>query len=239
MALPKNIAPIFNLVIPSTKKTFKYRPFLVREEKSLLIAQQTDDPVVMLDTIKDVIASCAKSEIHVDKLATFDIEYIFLQLRANSVGEFVDLQFPCDIDHGEDASKALAPVRVDLRTANVNFPEDHTNKIHLFGDVGVVMKYPTIETVKKIDVDEKNGGQVDDAVIDCIDFIYNGDEIFYAQDHSREELVEFINDLSTQQFSKVQHFFRTMPSLRIDVEYNCPVCGRPHKKYMEGLQSFF
>ena len=239
MALPKNITPIFNLVIPSTKKAFKYRPFLVREEKSLLIAQQTDDPVVMMDTVKEVISACAKTEIDVDNLATFDVEYIFLQLRANSVGEFVDLQFPCDIDHGEDNSKALAPVRIDLRSAVVNFPEGHTNKIHLFGDVGLVMKYPTVDTLKKIDAQDRVGEQVDLAIVDCINFIYEGDQIFYASEHSREELIEFINDLSTSQFEKVREFFRTMPSLRVDVEYTCPVCGRLHKKYMEGLQSFF
>ena len=240
MALPMNATPVYTLQIPSTKKELKYRPFLVKDEKSLMIAQQSEDVTVMLDTVKEVIKACAKNTIDVDKLASFDVEYIFMQMRAQSVGEFVDLVFQCDNDHGEDNEKARSTVRIDLRQVNVEFPENHTNKISLFGDVGVVMKYPTIEVLKKIE--QSNAEDIDqmfDIIVDCIDYIYDSEQIFSAKDQSKTEMLEFLNNLTSEQFETVQQFFQTMPSLKVWVDYKCPVCGKDHHKYMEGLQSFF
>lgn len=242
MALPMNATPVYTIQIPSTKKDFKFRPFLVKDEKALLIAQQSEDPTVMLDTVKEVIKACTnpKTPINVEKLASFDIEYIFLQMRAKSVGEFVDLVFQCDEDHGEDNEKARATVRIDLTKVGVEFSENHTSKIELFGDVGVVMKYPNIETLKKLEqTNEDNIDQVFDIVVDCIDYIYDRDEVFAAKDQSKEELIEFVNNLTSEQFERVQQFFQTMPSLKTWIDYKCPVCGKDHHKYMEGLQSFF
>ena len=153
MRLPTNTTAVYTLKVPSTQKEWKYRPFLVREEKSLLVAQQSENPQIMLDTIKDVIKSCSKTELDVDRLASFDVEYIFTQLRAVSVGEMVDLLFKCDDCEDE---KAVAAVQVDLRQMQVKFPEDHTNKIELFEDVGVIMKYPTVDTLKKIEKSDQS-----------------------------------------------------------------------------------
>lgn len=240
MSLPLNATPVYSLKVPSTKKDFKFRPFLVKDEKALLIAQQSDDPVIMLDTVKDVIKNCSKSNIDVDALASFDIEYIFMQLRARSVGENVELMFQCDIDHGEENEKAISTVVIDLASVKVEFPEKHDKKIVLFGDVGVVMKYPTIDTLKKLEQSAENDmDQIFDIVVDCIDFIYEGDEIFMAKDQSKAELIEFLNNLTAEQFGMVQDFFQTMPSLKVWVDYTCPVCSRAHHKYLEGLQSFF
>lgn len=240
MSLPMNSTPVYTLTIPSTKKQFKYRPFLVRDQKALLIAQQSEDINTMLDTVKDVIKSCAKTPVDVDRLASFDIEYIFLQLRASSVGEYVELVFQCDDDHGDQNEQARATVQLDLRKASVIIPPDHTDKIELFNDVGVVMKYPTLDTLKKLEqLDESNIDQVFGVVVDCIDYIYSSEEVFASKDQSMDEMLEFLNNLTPDQFEKLQGFFRSMPSLRIDVEYTCPVCGKAHKKYMEGLQSFF
>lgn len=237
MALPTNVAPTYTLTIPSTKKQVKYRPFVVRDEKALLIAQQSEDVGVMLDTVKAVIKSCVVDTIDVDVLASFDVEYIFTQLRAVSVGEVVELIFQCD-DCTDEKARAL--VNVDLRKLQVNIPEGHTNKIQLFDDVGVVLKYPTVETIKKLETDD--GTDIDiifDIVIDCIDYIYTSDEIFYAKEQTKEELTDFINNLSPDQFEKIQTFFKTMPTLRQDITYTCPVCNKVHNKYMEGLSSFF
>lgn len=240
MALPLNATPVYTLTIPSTKKEFKFRPFLVKDEKALLIAQQSEDPTVMLDTVKEVIKSCAKTSVDVDKLPSFDIEYIFLQMRSRSVGEFVDLIFQCDTDHGEDNENARATVRIDISQVDVEFPEGHTNKIELFGNVGMVMKYPNIETLKKLEQLEE--GDIDgefDVVVDCIDYIFDEDEVFAAKDQSKPELLEFLNNLTSEQFENVKRFFDTMPSLKTWIDYKCPVCGKDHHKYMEGLQSFF
>lgn len=240
MGLPVNATPVYTLKVPSTGKEFKYRPFLVKDQKALLIAQQSEDPVIMLDTIKDVIASCAKSEIDVNKLASFDIEYIFLQLRAHSVGEIVQLRFQCDLDHGADNEKAVSEIAVDLRTARVENIGKVSNKIALFDDVGIVLKYPTLDTIKKLEA--ASGPDVEQAfavVADCIDYIYSTDEVFLTKDQKREEIVEFLNNLTADQYGKIQEFFRYIPTLRIDVQYTCPVCGRVHDRYLEGLESFF
>lgn len=240
MALPMNATPIYTLQIPSTNKEFKYRPFLVKDEKALLAAQQSEDQLVMVDTVRDVIRSCAKSEIDIDALASFDIEYIFLKLRAVSVGEMVELVFQCDEDHGEDNEKAQSKVFIDLNKVAIKSDKKVDPKIPLFGDVGVVMKYPTFETMKQLqETDKAEPDQVFDVVTSCIEYVYSADEIFYAKDQSKEELYEFLNNLTSEQFVKIQEFFNNMPKLSIDVEYKCPVCGKQHNKVLEGLQSFF
>jgi len=241
MGLPMNATPVFTLEIPSTKKQFKYRPFVVRDEKALLIAQQADDINVMLDTVKEVIKSCAKSEIDVDKLASFDIEYIFLQMRAQSIGEIVELVFACDVDHGDDNSKATVTKQLNLFDAKVEFFDNHESKIKLFGDVGIAMKYPNIETLKKLesDIGMEEVDQAIDIIVDCIDYIYDSEEVHPAKDQKRDALVNFLNDLTSEQFNKIRQFFQTMPQLRVYVDYTCPVCNLEHKKYMEGLASFF
>ena len=239
MNLPKNTTPVYTTTIPSNKKPFKFRPFLVKDEKALLIAQESDDINVMLDTVKDVIKSCSVSDIDVESLASFDIEFLFLQLRSKSVGEIVELIFACDDDHGEDNAKARTTVAIDIDKAAVLFQKNHTPKISLFGDVGMVMKYPTIETLKAIESSVNNIDAMFDIMSDCIDYIYQGDEIFPAKETEKSELIEFLNNLTAAQFDLVQEFFRTMPSLRVDVTYTCPVCEKVHNKYMEGLASFF
>jgi hypothetical protein len=237
MALPTNTTPIYTLVIPSTGATVKYRPFLVRDEKSLLIAQQSENPLIILDTIKEVIQACVKDKIDVDSLASFDIEYIFTQLRAVSVGEIVELRFACDTCTDE---KAVANVLINLQELQVEKREEHSLKIPLFDDVGVMMKYPSFDTLKK----QKEGVDNDldlmfDITVDCIDYIYDQEEIHYAHEQSREALLQFLNNLTSSQFEKIQAFFRTMPRLVKRFKYTCPVCQKEHNKYLEGLSSFF
>jgi len=240
MALPMMSTPTYNLVIPSTKKSVKYRPFLVKEEKSILIAQQSEDIVVMVDTLKDVIRSCILDKVDPESLSTFDLEYIFTQIRAKSVGEIVELFFPCDVDHGDDNEKAKVKISIDLTKIEVEFPEEHTNKIELFGDVGIMMKYPTIELMTKLEkTDQDDLDNIFDIVASCIDLIYEGDKLHYAKETKKEELLEFLYNLNSEQFVKVQKFFATLPRIKKDVEYNCPICGLHHKKTLEGMQSFF
>jgi len=240
MALPMMNTPTYSMVVPSTDAKVKYRPFLVKEEKALLIAQQSEDVRVMVDTLKEVIKSCVLDNIDVNKLATFDLEYMFTQIRAKSVGETIDLIFPCDVDHGSDNEKARTKVSIDLTSLVVEKHPDHNARIDLFNDVGVVMKYPTVEIMKKLEqLETDNLDSIFDVIAGSIDFIYQGEEIFYAKEQSHDELVQFLNNLTSEQFLKVQKFFETMPRIKKDIEYTCPVCGKHHKKVLEGMQSFF
>lgn len=240
MALPFNTTPTYNVTIPSTQESIKYRPFLVKEEKALLIAQHSEDQIVMIDTLKNIIKSCTLDKINPDTLATFDIEYLFTQIRAKSVGENVDLLFPCDIDHGEDNEKAKVKITFDLTKINVEIPEGHNKKIELFDDVGVIMKYPSINIIKQLEnVNIDDIEAVFNIISSSIDIIYNGSEMFHTKEQNKKDVVEFLENLTSNQFSKIQKFFDTMPRLRQSVKYTCPVCSREHDKVLEGLDSFF
>ena len=235
MGLPKQSTPVYNTVIPSTEEQVKFRPFLVKEEKTLLLAQQSEDVTVMVDTIKQVLNDCIKSDIDVNKLAIFDIEYLFSQIRAKSVGEISELIFPCDVC---DDPKAKVKIQFDLTKLKVQRHPDHNKKISLFDNVGVLMRYPTINTVKRLESSEMSIDDLFVLIVDSIEYIYDGNEIYYTKEQTKEELVEFVNNLTQEQFSKIQQFFETMPKLRQDVTYTCPVCGRVHNKYIEGIESF-
>jgi hypothetical protein len=240
MALPIMATPTYSLVIPSSGVSVKYRPFLVKEEKALLIAQQSEDINVMVDSLKGVIKSCVMDKIDVDKLAIFDIEYIFTQIRAKSVGEIVELLFPCDVDHGDDNDKAKIKISIDISKLEVEKPEGHTNKIELFDDVGIVMKYPSMKVLARLEqLDTENIDAIFDVIADCIDIIYQGDDLHYASEQSKEELLQFLGNLTTEQFKNLQTFFTTMPKIRKVVEYDCPICGKHHTAALEGMQSFF
>jgi hypothetical protein len=239
MALPMNTMPTFNLTVPSTGKNVRFRPFVVKEEKALLIAQQSEDSKVMIDTLKTVLGGCLLDKIDVDKLAIFDLEYMFLQIRGKSVGETVDLFFMCDTDHGEELNeKAKSKITIQLSEVDVVRPEGHTNKIPLFNKVGVVMKYPTIDGANQIE-NFDNVEEIFKLVANSIDMIYDGEDVYYSSETSEEEMMTFLNNLSTEQFLKIQKFFETMPKLSVKVEYKCPVCGKEHRKVLEGLANFF
>ncbi len=240
MALPMMNAPTYTMVVPSSGVSVKFRPFLVKEEKALLIAQQSEDIGVMIQTLKGIIKTCVLDNLDVDKLATFDLEYMFTQIRAKSVGEIIELIFPCDMDHGEDNEKAKVKVSIDLTTLIVEKNPEHTSKINLFGDVGLVMKYPTMDVMKRLEnIDANDLDKVFDVVADSIEYIYQGEEIFYGKEQKHEELVQFLNNLTSEQYMKVQQFFATMPRIKKEIEYTCPVCQRHHRKMLEGMQSFF
>jgi ribosomal protein L44E len=237
MALPMNSTPIYNLTVPSTGQEVKFRPFLIKEEKALLLAHQSEDTKVMVDSLKSVIKECIKDPIDINALATFDLEYVFTQIRAKSVGENVELFLKCDTCTDE---KAVAKVDIDLTTIEVQRSPDHTNKIALFDDVGLLMKYPTVDLVKRLEnIDNANLDQIFNVVVECIDSIYTTNEVFHAKDQTKAELLEFLNNLSSEQFKKVQEFFENMPKLKKDIKYTCPVCSKEHEKTLEGLNSFF
>jgi hypothetical protein len=240
MTLPQINTATYTLTIPSTGKDCKYRPFLVREEKALLIAQSSSDEGVMVDTLKEILSSCTNGKIDVSALATFDLEYIFTQIRAKSVGEIVELMFPCSEDHGADNDKAKVKVSLDITTLTVETPVGHTKKIDLFEDVGIMMKYPTIAVMYKLqNMDDKDVETVFEVIADSVDFIYQGDQIFYAKETPRVELMTFLDNLNSEQFMKLREFFTTIPKISKTVKYRCPVCSLEQSRTLEGMQSFF
>lgn len=237
MALPKQILPTYSTELPSTGKLIKFHPFQVREEKALLLAQQSSEKEIMADTLKDVVKHCVVDSIDVDSLAMFDLEYLLLQIRAKSIGEIVSLIFSCDVC--TDA-KAKVKINFDLTQLQVKKDPSHTNKIKLFGETGVVLKYPDVSAISKFDkLDDDDINGIFDLIISSIDYVYSDNEFFYAKDQTRQELHEFVNNLTQIQFKELVRFFETMPKLRQDVNYKCPVCGLEHNKYIEGIDSFF
>jgi hypothetical protein len=228
------------MTVPTSGVSVRYRPFLVKEEKALLIAQQSEDVKVMIETLKNVIKSCVMDKLDVEKLAVVDLEYMFVQIRGKSVGETIELTFGCDTDHGEQNEKAKSTVVVDVSTISVETGEGHTSKFDLFDNVGVVMKYPTVDILKKLEgIDSSDIDKVFEVIALSIDYIYQGDEIFYSSEQGKDEMLQFVNNLTSDQFVRIQSFFETMPKLRKEIQYDCPVCGRHHVKLLEGLQSFF
>jgi hypothetical protein len=242
MALPVNSTPTYNLVVPSTKETIKFRPFLVKEQKALLIAQQSENVMVMMDTLKSIIKSSVTSTIDIESLSLFDMEYIFLQLRAKSVGEEIELVLKCPEEHGSEEAnkKATVNVKINIDDIKVEQSKEHTNKIPLFNDVGVVMKYPSLETLTKFqNVKNNDASLVFDIIAESMDYIYDNDEIYPIKDQTKAEVKEFIDNLTAEQFEKLQKFFETMPKLSHKLHFNCPVCSKYNEVKLEGLDSFF
>lgn len=236
MALPIMQTPVYELTIPSTKKKVKYRPFLVKEEKALMIAQQSEDPQVMIDTLKEIIKACVQG-ISIDKLALFDLEYIFLQLRAKSVGEISELTYSC-LQCNDP--KAKININLDITSIQVETNPEHKDTIDLFGEVGIKMKYPGFEMLNEMQ--NANLESPDDAlkiIARSIEFIYEGDKIHDVKDQTQAELMEFLENLTREQLDKIKKFFDTMPKLKKEIEFDCPVCKYHHNYTVEGIQSFF
>jgi hypothetical protein len=237
MPLPKLTVPLFDEVIPSTNKSIKYRPFLVKEEKILLIAQQGNSRKEMINALKQVINNCCiyqdGSDIDETALTTFDIEYLFVKIRAKSVDNIVTLKY---IDH-ED--KKNYEFKVDLNEINIKYNPDHTNKIKVSDDIGVIMKYPTAELMGKLNVDTMGEEDVTNTLIkECMEKIYDADEVYIVKESDPKEVDEFIDSLSIKPFEEIQKFFATMPTLYHKIEYTNSM-GTAREIELTTLNDFF
>lgn len=236
MILPQQTNPIYTLKVPSTKKEVKYRPFLVKEEKAMRMAHQSEEDIVMLDTIKQVITSCTNNSVDVDSLAIFDIEYIFAQIRAKSIGELSELAFSCG---SCTKPNNIYTFELDVTTIEITNTPEHDKRIELFDDVGIVMKYPSLDMIKKIENGFEDTENVMDIIINCVDMIYKADKIFHGKELSKNDIYTFLENLNGKQFEKIKTFFLTMPKFQKLIEFDCPACGAHNKLMLEGLQSFF
>lgn len=236
MALPKPSYPVYNLTIPSLDKKIKFRPFLVKEEKSLLIAQQSEEIKVMVDTVKSIIKSCVLDPIDIDSLAIFDVEYMFTQIRSKSVGETVDLIFTCA--HCKEKNNKIK-IEIDLTKIPMVTPPNHNKKIQLEDNLGVIMRYPRIDALVKVDRGTDNVETNLEAVIDCIEAVYDDTEVFYTAEQTKEEILEFIDGLTKKQFDMIEDFFVSIPKFEQKIEYKCPACKADNVYMLKGTESFF
>ena len=238
MSLPKINVPEYSLVVPSTNEEIKFRPFLVKEEKLLLIAQETSDEQALYGAIKNLIKNCCFEKIDIDKLPLFDVEYIFLQIRAKSVSEIADVKVICP-DDGETEVE----VKVDLTEIQVHMDEKHNTKIELTDNIGIVMSYPNLASIllkKKVqDKEESAADQMFSMIQDCMNQIWQGEETFEAMDYTDKEKKDFIENLNHNQFEKIQQFFETMPTVKHEVEVTNPNTKVVSKVELEGMNSFF
>ena len=233
MTLPVINTPTYELVVPSTKEKLTYRPFLVKEEKILLLAMEEEQDAQLNKALKQVVHNCTFQKIDVGKLPLFDLEYIFLRIRAKSVGEVAKLQVLC-----EDDGETYVPVEVDLETIEVEFQEEHTTKIELTDDIGIEMGYPTFEFMN-FKADQTEVHQLFDIIGSSIERVYEGETVYEKADFSKKDLKVFLESLTSEQFLKVQKFFETMPRLRHKIEVVNPKTKKKNEITLEGLQAFF
>ena len=240
MPLPKIATPSYELELPSTGKTITYRPFLVKEEKLLVIALESEDTKQITNAIKAVIRACVLTKgIKVETLPTFDIEYLFLNIRGKSVGEDLDVKLFCP-----DDNKTEVNVNINLDDIQVNKPEGHSNKIKLDNNLMMELKYPSLNEFIKNNFDPNEVGtnameQSFDLIGSCINKIYNEDEVWVAADCSKKEINEFLDSMNSNQFKEVEKFFETMPKLSHTVKVKNPKTKVESDVVLEGLASFF
>ena len=236
MALPKLNIPTYELEVPSTDEKIKYRPFLVKEEKILLIAMESKDNAEMIQGVKDIVSQCTFEKVDVSNMPMFDVEYIFLNIRAKSVGEISSIKVLCP-----DDKKTYATVEVDLSKVEVQVEKKHTNKIELSDDMGLIMTYPTIESFVKNGIENISPTNMLDVVGSCILQIYEekGEKIYEAKDQTKKELSEFIESMNTKQFKQIQEFFDTMPKLKHTIKVKNPKTKKESDVTLTGLNDFF
>ena len=236
MALPKIETPTYELTLPSQDIKVKYRPFLVKEEKILLMALESQKSDEIFQATKQIVSSCTFDALKVEELPTFDLEYIFLQIRAKSVGETTKFKVLCP-----DDKKTYADVEVDLTKVNVEVDDKHTNTLIVDEkrNLGVVLKYPTMNVLKSGTMENPTTEQIFDVLTECVDHIYEGDKIYPAKDSTPQEIKEFFEGLSQDSFVKIKSFFDTMPRLRHEVEVTNPVTKVKSKVVWSGLNDFF
>ena len=239
--LPKLDVPVFETKLVSNGKSVKYRPFLVKEQKLFLMASQSEEVNEIINVVKQVLNNCILTkEIDIDSLPIFDIEHLFLQLRSKSVGEIVELNYTCnnniEVDGQSKKCGNLVSLNVDLSKVEADIDPTHTAKIQLTENMGIMMKYPTFNMVEKYNTDNVN---IFDMIIECIDFIYDKDSIYYSKDVEKSEMVEFIENLQQVDFAKVEQFFSSMPKMKQELDFKCPKCHYEEKILVEGIQNFF
>ena len=238
MPLPTISTPTYELVLPSSNRKIKYRPFLVKEEKILILAMESQDPKQIARAVKDVISKCILSKgIKVEKLSTFDIEYLFLNIRGKSVGEQIEVMVTCP-----DDKKTQVPMSINIDSIKVKTDDEHTTDIKLDDIYTLRMKYPSLDEFIKSNFNFESNMNVDDTfdlIASCIDQVYSDEESWSHQECTKKELNQFVDQLNSSQFKEVEKFFETMPKLSHTVKVTNPNTKVESEIVLEGLQNFF
>ena len=236
MALPTMDLPTYELEIPSSKKKIKIRPFLVKEEKILLLALESDDEKNIKQAVLNLLKACIQSRVKVENLSTFDLEYIFLNIRAISVGEVVEILITC-----QDDEETKVKYNLNLTDVNVIFPEGHTNKIMLNDNTGVIMKYPSFDDFVEGQFANKeyNEDGVIKIIANSIDQIFQDEEVYDESTTNKKEFIQFVESLTKEQLEKIQAFFESAPRLEHKFKVTNPKTGVESEYTLRGLQSFF
>ena len=241
--LPKLDVPTYEVNLISTGKPIRFRPFLVKEQKLFLMASESDDPKETVQVIRQVLKNCIIDEVDVDSLPTFDLEWLFINLRARSVEEIVNLRYKCNNnvkdEEGKDV-KCSGYVEFDVNLLDIEPSKnpEHTNKIQITENLGVVLRYPTFEMVQKYEGLQEND-LMTNVLVDCIDYIYDKEQMYYAKDTTRDELIEFVDSLQQKDLEKIRVFFDTVPQVKKDVTFECPRCKYKEDIAIQGIQNFF
>lgn len=238
MPLPKIATPKYDLELPSTGQTIQYRPFLVKEEKLLVLAMESEDTKQITTAIKSVLKNCIQTRgVKVEQLPTFDIEYLFLNIRGKSVGEEIEVNIICP-DDGETE----VPVNINIDDIQVQKDDEHDNKIKISDDLMMVMKYPSLDQFIKNNFDFENKNAMDQSfelIATCIDSICTEDEVWAAADCTKKEVNEFLESMNSSQFKGIEKFFETMPKLSHTIKVTNPKTKVESEVVLEGLASFF
>lgn len=239
MSLPNLSVPLFKLKLPSNGEEITYRPFLVKEEKILLVAKEAKDIESVTLAVQQVLENCTEGQVDVKKLPTFDLEYLFLNIRAKSLGEEIELKYKHKTGKNRDGvpCDAVTPVYINVDDIKVKNKDGHTSKIMVSDTVGIQMKYPTIDLVNKIE--NFNDEASIPIIVECIDCLFDENKIYDETTTTKEELTEFVEKLDAKQMSKIREFFYTMPKLTHEVGYTCNGCGQQDTIRLEGLSDFF
>ena len=233
MSLPILHVPEFETVIPSTNQKINFRPFLVKEEKILFMALQGNDPSEMSTAVQRVLQSCITTpDVDVNSFATFDLEYLFLRLRAKSVGEVIELK----LKHSKGDCPYVHQASINIEDIEVTVPDDLDCRIQITDRVGLVLNYPSVELATLVP-DTNNMDDMIDFIAGCVDVVY--DEMNVYEDFSKDEIKTFLESLNSTQFKGIRDFFKRVPKLTHDLEWTCPKCGETERVHLEGLASFF
>ena len=245
MALPKVSTPTYELTIPSSGEKVSYRPFLVKEEKTLLMAMESKDTAAMTKAMQDIITSCTDGEVKPKDLAPYDLEYFFLQLRGRSIGEIIEVGAPRPVNFEacckEATEEDVCELSINIDDIKIDTSKIKPSEIEISNKIGIKMKFPEIDAIQKYSsVDgEMKAADIFKLIIECIEYISDGDDIFKAKDHTKKELNEFLDSLNTQQFNKIREFFESMPRLSHDVDWTCPKCEKSKTLTLMGIDAFF
>lgn len=240
MALPKIDTPIYELDLPLSKKHVRFRPFLVKEQKNLLMAMESGDSKSIEQNVKQVLNNCTVTEnIDIEKLPVLDVEYYFLNLRARSVGEIVENKYRCDNQVDGSACGNIMETSLNLLDIKIEGVKENNDVIQLTDTISIKLKYPEFSVINKLSKLTDVSDIAFEMIADSVEYIFDGEQFYYAKETTTEEMVEFIEGLNQQQFAKIEDFFANLPKLEKKIEMKCSRCGFEHKLDVEGLESFF